>query len=176
MLLRRFTNTLTSDLMVMVTVKIEKEKERGGNLKNSLILNTLSYKEAYVMLELAEKYAKGSPYIQALYMLQFYKDDEDEDDKDKDARFLANYRFVYDKDRPEQGYWIEWNGYCWKEADVKVLKLKVDTFFRNKVNAVNEIYNEIIEAVRSVGNVNNSNNNNNDDGNNDNDNTNNDNS
>jgi P4 family phage/plasmid primase-like protien len=116
------------------------------------------------MLELAEKYAKGSPYIQALYMLYFYKNYED----DKDARFLANYRFVYDKDRPEQGYWIEWNGYCWKEADIKVLKLKVDTFFRNKVNVVNEIYNEIIEAVRSVGNVNS-----NDDGN-DNDNTNND--
>jgi P4 family phage/plasmid primase-like protien len=134
--------------------------------KEFLILNTPSYKEAYVMLELAEKYAKGSPYIQALYILHFYKNYEDDD---KDARFLANYRFVYDKDRPEQGYWIEWNGYCWKEADVKVLKLKVDTFFRNKVNAVNEIYNEIIEAVRSVGNVNS-----NDDGNDNNDNTNND--
>jgi P4 family phage/plasmid primase-like protien len=145
----------------------ERERERRKP-KEFLILNTPSYKEAYVMLELAEKYAKGSPYIQALYMLHFYKDGEDEDD-DKDARFLANYRFVYDKDRPEQGYWIEWNGYCWKEADVKVLKLKVDTFFRNKVNAVNEMYNEIIEAVRSVGNVNNSNNNNNDDGNNDDD-------
>jgi P4 family phage/plasmid primase-like protien len=127
-------------------------------------LITPSYKEAYVMLELAEKYAKGSPYIQALYMLHFYNEDDD-----KDARFLANYRFVYDKDRPEQGYWIEWNGYCWREADVKVLKLKVDTFFRNKVNAVNEIYNEIIEAVRSVGNVNS-----NDDGNDNDDNTNND--
>jgi P4 family phage/plasmid primase-like protien len=133
--------------------------------KEFLILNTPSYKEAYVMLELAEKYAKGSPYIQALYILHFYKNYED----DKDARFLANYRFVYDKDRPEQGYWIEWNGYCWKEADVKILKLKVDTFFRNKVNAVNEMYNEIIEAVRSVGNVNS-----NDDGNDNDDNTNND--
>ncbi len=131
--------------------------------KEFLILNTPSYKEAYVMLELAEKYAKGSPYIQALYMLHFYNEDDD-----KDARFLANYRFVYDKDRPEQGYWIEWNGYCWKEADVKVLKLKVDTFFRNKVNAVNEMYNEIIEAVRSVGNVN-SNDDSSDEGNDDND-------
>ena len=143
----------------------DRERERRKP-KEFLILDTPSYKEAYVMLELAEKYAKGSPYIQALYMLYFYKNYED----DKDARFLANYRFVYDKDRPEQGYWIEWNGYCWKEADVKVLKLKVDTFFRNKVNAVNEMYDEIIEAVRSVGNVTS---NNNDDGN-DNDNTNND--
>ena len=124
----------------------ERERERR---KPKEFLITPSYKEAYVMLELAEKYAKGSPYIQCLYMLRFYKDGED----DEDARFLTNYRFVYDKDREEQGYWIEWNGYCWKEADVKVLKLKVDTFFRNKVNVVNEIYDEIIEAVRSLGNV-----------------------
>jgi P4 family phage/plasmid primase-like protien len=139
----------------------DRDRERR---KPKEFLITPSYKEAYVMLELAEKYAKGSPYIQALYMLHFYNEDDD-----KDARFLANYRFVYDKDRPEQGYWIEWNGYCWREADLKVLKLKVDTFFRNKVNAVNEIYNEIIEAVRSVGNVNS-----NDDGNDNDDNTNND--
>lgn len=140
----------------------ERERERRKP-KEFLILNTPSYKEAYVMLELAEKYAKGSPYIQALYMLQFYKMD------DEDARFLANYRFVYDKDKEEGGYWIEWNGYCWKEADIKVLKLKVDTFFRNKVNTVNEMYNEIIEAVRSVGNVSSSSNNNGNDNNNNND-------
>jgi P4 family phage/plasmid primase-like protien len=150
------------------TAKRNGSSSRGERRKPKefLILNTPAYKEAYVMLELAEKYAKGSPYIQALYILHFYKNYED----DEDARFLANYRFVYDKDRPEQGYWIEWNGYCWKEADVKVLKLKVDTFFRNKVNAVNEIYNEIIEAVRSVGNVNsNDDGNDNDEGNDDND-------
>jgi len=75
-------------------------------------LITPTYKEAYMMLDIAYKHAKGSPYIQALYMLGFFRDD------DEDTRFLADYRYVYDKDNPEQGYWIEWNGYSWTDADI----------------------------------------------------------
>jgi phage/plasmid-associated DNA primase len=116
----------------------------NGNRKKKLdeFIVTPNEKEAYVILDLKRNYAKGSPAIQGLYLLHFYKEGDDED-----ASFLSNYRYVRDPDDKDEGYWIEWTGYCWRKADNGVLKAYLDKFFKNKIAKINELYKEILDAV-----------------------------
>jgi len=116
----------------------------NGNRKKKLdeFIVTPNEEEAYIILDLKKNYAKGSPTIQGLYLLHFYKKGDDED-----ASFLSNYRYVRDPDDKDEGYWIEWTGYCWRKADNGVLKAHLDKFFKNKIAKINELYKEILDAV-----------------------------
>jgi len=117
----------------------------NGNRKKKLdeFIVTPNEEEAYVILDLKRNYAKGSPTIQGLYLLHFYKEGDDED-----AKFLSNYRYVCDPDnKTDEGYWIEWTGYCWKKADMNMLKFYLDRFFKHKIAKINELYKEILDAV-----------------------------
>jgi hypothetical protein len=119
------------------------DSNNNGNRKKKLdeFIVTPNEEEAYVILDLKKNYAKGSPTIQGLYLLHFYKKG------DVDASFLNNYRYVRDPDDKDEGYWIEWTGYCWKKADNGVLKFYLDRFFKHKIAKINELYKEILDAV-----------------------------
>jgi phage/plasmid-associated DNA primase len=119
------------------------DSNNNGNRKKKLdeFIVTPNEEEAYVILDLKKNYAKGSPTIQGLYLLHFYKEG------DVDASFLNNYRYVRDPDDKDEGYWIEWTGYCWRKADNGVLKFYLDRFFKHKIAKINELYKEILDAV-----------------------------
>ena len=125
-----------------------KPNGNGNNNSNNVrkkldeFIVTPDEKEAYVILDLAKKYTKGSPTIQGLYLLHFYKEGDDED-----ASFLNNYRYVRDPDDKNEGYWIEWTGYCWRKVDNAVLKSHIDKFFKHKIKKINELYKEIPDMV-----------------------------
>jgi len=121
-----------------------KLKSKSKLKLDSKFIITEEYKEPYIILDLANKYAEASPYIQALYLLKFYKDN------DTNAKFIDDYRFVFDKNHDEGGYWIEWNGYCWRDANIKVLKLKIDKFFSNKIKFINELYDELVNDLEDI--------------------------